>query len=100
PQPPRSTLFPYTTLFRSDDITMNDIERCLSSCVFCNSNYDIHNNRSFIQAGSSILFGAAIRLGKIVKTDYPKLNEDYITSEIIIDRKSTRLNSSHVKISY
>src|SRR3989442_9317559 len=58
-RPPRSTLFPYTTLFRS-------------SVVKNVAGYDL--NKLYI--GS---------LG---------------TLESLLDRKSTRLNSSHVRISY
>src|SRR5690349_24051264 len=63
PRPPRSTLFPYTTLFRSDyepgaGVTDDDKEKLAAALV------------SFVQR---------------------KRNQD---------RKSTRLNSSHVEISY
>src|SRR5690606_39928195 len=54
-RPPRSTLFPYTTLFRSSHVSEGDLQRAGRS-RWCRS-----------------------RRG---------------------DRKSTRLNSSHVKISY
>src|SRR5207249_6883727 len=56
PRPPRSTLFPYTTLFRSDQTQ----ER-------------IHVHRFWDKKNDWLLAG---------------------------DRKSTRLNSSHVSISY
>src|SRR5690554_7336990 len=81
--PPRSTLFPYTTLFRSDAV---------------------------------IEF---FRESKAINEDFPKLYADqglellkmYPEGEFVItvdepvtspegDRKSTRLNSSHVRISY
>src|SRR5256885_3853291 len=56
-RPPRSTLFPYTTLFRSRDVVL-----------FCEwGNYD---------------------------------ERDPITRVVEVDRKSTRLNSSHLVISY
>src|SRR2546430_8800059 len=68
-RPPRSTLFPYTTLFRSVDSTR---------LKFLSSNLD------FPEA----LVGDAIA----------QLNTSFdITS---LDRKSTRLNSSHSQISY
>src|SRR5690606_41662465 len=73
-RPPRSTLFPYTTLFRSS--TMPEI--CGRICPqdrLCEGNCVIE----FSGHG-------AVTIGAV---------EKYIT-----DRKSTRLNSSHVKISY
>src|SRR5438067_7558551 len=66
-RPPRSTLFPYTTLFRS-------ISACAVAIVFFSATQDI-------------AFDA-------YRTDVSA------PSEKKTDRKSTRLNSSHVSISY
>src|SRR5690349_22550895 len=66
--PTRSTLFPYTTLFRSG----SDVE--LSQLVFARSEY------------LSVLF----KKGKV----------QFQLRSMPADRKSTRLNSSHVEISY
>src|SRR5438270_8792524 len=71
-RPPRSTLFPYTTLFRSKP-EMDDLQT--RSGVF--------EDVTPIFEGSEDLTGA----GQILAT----LEED---------RKSTRLNSSHSQISY
>src|SRR5436309_8234632 len=60
PRPPRSTLFPYTTLFRSSET------QTVAAAV----------GRNVVV----ILLGGAAGL--------------------LVDRKSTRLNSNHVKISY
>src|SRR5258705_5455834 len=70
-RPPRSTLFPYTTLFRSE----NDIEIFLE----CADQFERAGN---IRTGP--LFG----IGQIEKELSAR------------DRKSTRLNSSHLGISY
>src|SRR5258708_29907109 len=70
-RPPRSTLFPYTTLFRSSD--------------------QPGSNRQ-PQPGPSIFSSyGAVCLGKSFKNQFLKL---------LPDRKSTRLNSSHQIISY
>src|SRR5690349_24481638 len=64
-RPPRSTLFPYTTLFRSGNGSVSIAP----------------------QAPFDLLSGAA--------------HLDFISPEgYAVDRKSTRLNSSHVEISY
>src|SRR5690606_41279689 len=65
--PPRSTLFPYTTLFRSMDLAEEFVRHCLRAA----------------------LDKSADDLAFFDKWVHPGL-----------DRKSTRLNSSHVKISY
>src|SRR5690349_25172559 len=64
-RPPRSTLFPYTTLFRS------------------------------VLRG---LAGARARLS--IDTSKAAVADAAIDAGATIDRKSTRLNSSHVEISY
>src|SRR5688572_31442467 len=66
-RPPRSTLFPYTTLFRSMPPT-------LSAC----------GPSDFSHAAKSSVPG----------------NGENITNCANVDRKSTRLNSSHSQISY
>src|SRR2546430_11820536 len=72
-RPPRSTLFPYTTLFRSRFVRRHAVVRIRSAVrVAQNAAHDLD---FFIQA--HLLF-----------------------EEIEIDRKSTRLNSSHSQISY
>src|SRR3990167_39184 len=60
-RPPRSTLFPYTTLFRSGAM----MPRCVAATV-------------------GVLIAVAVGTGVVV----------------LLDRKSTRLNSSHSQISY
>src|SRR3712207_8485363 len=72
-RPPRSTLFPYTTLFRS---TVR--QKLVSHLISTGSCFILH----------SPFFSLLIKL----KTDG--------TMAVGIDRKSTRLNSSHANISY
>src|SRR5690606_41880870 len=76
PRPPRSTLFPYTTLFRSMSVA-----RLLATLLaWCS-----------IQAATA---APLVSLkGTTDEIRDPSDNE-------LRDRKSTRLNSSHVKISY
>src|SRR5258707_5315313 len=70
-RPPRSTLFPYTTLFRSiSDETMR-----------------------LCQRSDAVLFGAVGGAG-VGRPDAKAQPEN------ALDRKSTRLNSSHANISY
>src|SRR5260221_10797412 len=74
-RPPRSTLFPYTTLFRSEATTRSSGR----------------HGSSMARAGDPSWRHAAIRVrGGRYKTHVASLE----------DRKSTRLNSSHTVISY
>src|SRR3712207_7365430 len=77
-RPPRSTLFPYTTLFRSDKVA--GVEVAAADVAVGGDGYAI--------LGADALDGAQ-RLG-----DTRHRHAD------VQDRKSTRLNSSHANISY
>src|SRR5262245_65168676 len=81
--PPRSTLFPYTTLFRSDAG-----ERCLHKI---HSTEDCH----LAEAVSGSQPAPEIELIPVGHVDAHFLYESRRP-----DRKSTRLNSSHLGISY
>src|SRR5690625_5659891 len=79
--PPRSTLFPYTTLFRS--IYVAEIDACDDCAQFDGMSIPIEE----VEKGVNF---------------YPRHPNCRCSSylQIEIDRKSTRLNSSHVAISY
>src|SRR5207302_3831173 len=86
--PPRSTLFPYTTLFRSVLIVT-------AVAFIC-----------YIGIRQSSAINSAIVVLKIcVVLGFVLLGAGFVTPAnwhpfVPADRKSTRLNSSHVKISY
>src|SRR5690606_41700086 len=98
--PPTSTLFPYTTLFRSHgqqrkvDMTDDTIEivKIARSKPYSNGSAGHHNGD---------LQGTEEQLEKsklLVQSLLSVLGEDP-NRDGLRDRKSTRLNSSHVKIS-
>src|SRR3712207_7702235 len=79
-RPPRSTLFPYTTLFRS--VVGQFEERARAD---------------------KITLGAQVPAGLEVLADPLAVDvvmRNLIENAIAADRKSTRLNSSHANISY
>src|SRR5688572_32526212 len=84
--PPRAPLFPYTTLFRS-----NDIGRQYRSAVF----FADEDQRRVAEAYIRQLADAKVFSSPIVTTLEPL--EQFFEAE---DRKSTRLNSSHSQTSY
>src|SRR5689334_24499977 len=79
-RPPRSTLFPYTTLFRS----RRGMDECLREKAALGGGRRLRDGGGCIRC----VFDCAGRLG---------LYESVRTRR---DRKSTRLNSSHSSISY
>src|SRR3712207_7669866 len=78
-RPPRSTLFPYTTLFRSVRDTVEGID------VTCVDN------------GMPVVLAMAESFGLTGYEPHEQLAAD---TALLGDRKSTRLNSSHANISY
>src|SRR5690349_22743655 len=81
-RPPRSTLFPYTTLFRSTDAL----------------------------TGQAIVAYVTLKGGEPGSLEHLEMLRNHVADKIgpiakpanivFTDRKSTRLNSSHVEISY
>src|SRR3712207_8516755 len=71
-RPPRSTLFPYTTLFRSALLGVAGVLRRGAPL-------------------DHVLAGVGLGLACATK---------YTAGVVLLDRKSTRLNSSHANISY
>src|SRR5690606_41430338 len=91
---PRSTLFPYTTLFRSNQHT----EQWVTGKVLKPGNVWVGIGRNKVSVG---LIGAIHHPGGTRDERVPILNGREVPPfKTAVDRKSTRLNSSHVKISY
>src|SRR5690606_41555208 len=88
--PPSSTLFPYTTLFRSHGEVFG-----LTALLYLQ-----HSRRDARQDAS----GELITLEQQDRSRWHQADIqrglDWLAQALQLDRKSTRLNSSHVKISY
>src|SRR5437868_12515464 len=86
PPPLRSTLFPYTTLFRS-----------------CNGDVAVALAHRFAIGEEEAMVGRKLRIERDVQQSHlPNREHPGNAGERLgeRDRKSTRLNSSHVSISY
>src|SRR3712207_6878397 len=94
-RPPRSTLFPYTTLFRSPQrravggedlahVVLRDVDRV-----------------ALLEVVARRLLGdpRVVLLGDL-GLDLPHERVAVALEDVVQDRKSTRLNSSHANISY
>src|SRR3712207_8451155 len=88
-RPPRSTLFPYTTLFRS---LVNDAGKALQRII--GQVDEIHGRVTQIAAASEQQSSALAQVNTAIT------EMDKVTQQNAADRKSTRLNSSHANISY
>src|SRR2546430_5928553 len=85
-RPPRSTLFPYTTLFRSlvGELSYFEIQRGLQSQVMGQGQRRCCD-RGLVRRGMEMACTGQVLARHVLQ---------------LRDRKSTRLNSSHLQISY
>src|SRR2546427_8827146 len=89
-RPPRSTLFPYTTLFRS--LLAQDIEVVLDGGAYV--------TLSPVVLSRGIIHAAGPYRCDHVRIDGRAMFTNAVPFGAFRDRKSTRLNSSHSQISY
>src|SRR5256885_9414837 len=82
-RPPRSTLFPYTTLFRSGGALASPI---------CTMRFPLGSKRN-----CEVCAWAQVARTRTSTVAMSVTNRSFLP---ILDRKSTRLNSSHLVISY
>src|SRR5690606_40351399 len=100
PRPPRATLFPYTTLFRSAP-RVDDARRAAFLLqeelgVACDAGGKVRRQRERLVEGVGVQ-----RLGVPLRRRHGLDGRARdVVEHVLRDRKSTRLNSSHVKISY
>src|SRR2546430_16129743 len=97
-RPPRSTLFPYTTLFRSARVATIAL------------GYADGLHRSASEGGQAIVRGMVVPMAGTISMDQAALDVTTVpgvkVGDVVTligrdgDRKSTRLNSSHSQISY
>src|SRR5258705_3201172 len=82
-RPPRSTLFPYTTLFRS-----------FAFGIVIYFGYSVYNSKlGPRKIPGETAWSRALKIAGVIWIVFGSLGS-------ILDRKSTRLNSSHLGISY
>src|SRR3712207_8454526 len=87
-RPPRSTLFPYTTLFRSS-VDLDAAEETRPPA----------ERWEMLLATEEARFGGETE-GEMVRLTAEGRLEMAGAGAVVLDRKSTRLNSSHANISY
>src|SRR3712207_8715406 len=85
-RPPRSTLFPYTTLFRSDGV--HSLERLREA---------VGEPQQVVAGQRPLLLHVVVQREA---RDVAGRDVGDVAPRVGVDRKSTRLNSSHANISY
>src|SRR5256885_5682390 len=86
-RPPRSTLFPYTTLFRSRPAAQRDAaidQRGVELAAVMGPHLLVFERRDYAHRNDVL----------------QRLVDGHVDLDRVLDRKSTRLNSSHLVISY
>src|SRR5256885_9722095 len=89
-RPPRSTLFPYTTLFRSPQLAGPAKAA------------ELFYTGDMIDAKTALALGLVNQVvaAALLEEEVKKLAQKIAQGPLLADRKSTRLNSSHLVISY
>src|SRR5258707_13345918 len=97
-RPPRSTLFPYTTLFRSL-INLDGV--CMQTLQFVKREGEGYPGNIGHHEGTTMqeVLRVLIDRAKYINGQIP-CDETLLGIYNMRDRKSTRLNSSHANISY
>src|SRR3712207_8308821 len=94
-RPPRSTLFPYTTLFRSHGYAGAAADMVLADEVALGHGQVVDRQVGRQRAGDAgvgvLAAGHKLAVAGVLRRDQRGVRQD---------RKSTRLNSSHANISY
>src|SRR3712207_7807513 len=86
-RPPRSTLFPYTTLFRSQPVDVG-------------AKGGDEQRRESGEQQDAVAVDQLVAAGVQLPGQEAVLGEHRAQQREAVDRKSTRLNSSHANISY
>src|SRR5947207_11596184 len=92
--PPRSTLFPYTTLFRSDVVLVQGELVALVEMVVD------HRGEQVVRRGDGVHVTGEMQVERLHRHDLAVPAACRAAFDAEGDRKSTRLNSSHTVISY
>src|SRR3712207_9072021 len=97
-RPPRSTLFPYTTLFRSDrgGVAVEDQLGVVEEAA-AGDGEEVFVHRLVVRRNFQVLGGDGGNFHRPCRGE--RLNGEAVAAGLR-DRKSTRLNSSHANISY
>src|SRR5699024_12701918 len=95
-----SILFPYTTLFRSPCICRGQRQHAVSSEIAVGSRRNPGGLVHFTSRGRYCFFGISRARNNPCKLGSNDLAFEVGKIDVCLDRKSTRLNSSHVSISY
>src|SRR3712207_9431947 len=97
-RPPRSTLFPYTTLFRS--LFVGRLKPTTLGRLLAATDLHVYLTVPFILSWSLMdaMSCGAVVLGSATAPVMEMIQDGH--NGLLADRKSTRLNSSHANISY
>src|SRR3712207_9542984 len=97
-RPPRSTLFPYTTLFRSGEVKFKDLGLVI---IDEEQRFGVEHKEQLkrLRTHVDVLAMSATPIPRTLEMAITGIRE-MSTIATPPDRKSTRLNSSHANISY
>src|SRR5207253_8169428 len=98
--PPPPPLFPYTTLFRSQSVMHGVVPATAGITALVGLNNLLPLMRKSSKEGIVyVLISCALILACAIAIVFAKITVAVVVLSAVLDRKSTRLNSSHVAIS-
>src|SRR3712207_9081295 len=97
-RPPRSTLFPYTTLFRSSQVETERARRERRVSELSEEQREVRQGSEGAPPSNGSTLGMKIQGLSAFYGSFKAITD--VSLDIQADRKSTRLNSSHANISY
>src|SRR5699024_11926586 len=97
PAQPTRTLFPYTTLFRSESVQGRALPVGTQQTLLIG--LAVHRDQILGKIGQQAHWGRAATHGR-TRAPFGRYGTGHEKDIVLEDRKSTRLNSSHVSISY
>src|SRR5258708_10778608 len=90
-RPPRSTLFPYTTLFRSDVFQDKELQGLIRTAL--KNNYDVRIAATRVLQAQAQLGEPALRRSEEHTSELQ--SPDHLVCRLLLEKKNSRLSRTH-----
>src|SRR3712207_8690252 len=97
-RPPRSTLFPYTTLFRSEHFRANDRAALVVTSGRTDASQELTGNREALLAALDRFTGRKLRASTLERSEEHTSelqSRQYLVCRLLLEKKKTSINHYH-----